>query len=102
VELNLALSSSLVKDIIDRHPDVENSGYRVVLNEIAGEWRWGIELELVIADDVEDTFWQTFYRVQIGDAYYSSLDDTEIINFVQVYPEEIVTVKYKRKPYAAS
>jgi hypothetical protein len=101
VEFNLALSSSLVKDIIDRHPDAENSGYRVVLNEIAGEWRWGIELELVIADDVEDTFWQTFYRVQTGDAYYSSLDDTEIVNFVQVYPEEIVTVTYKRKPYAS-
>lgn len=97
MQLHLRLDSEFVIDLKDRELEPEESkGYEVVLHKTCGEWRWGVEVELIIKDS-EGRYWRTEYREQIGDNYYVSLQDTLQTEFEEVEPYAVSVTKYRSK-----
>jgi hypothetical protein len=69
-------------------------GYELVTSDIIEEWRWGVLYTTVIKDP-DGKFWSVTYRIQTGDNYYHEFEDSDEVEFTQVEPVEVVTIKYK-------
>lgn len=69
-------------------------GYRFVTSNFAGEWRWGVNYEIII-QDAQGDLWGTIQQIQVGDQYYNSLEDGNVY-FYPVESEVVPTVEYRR------
>lgn len=73
--------------------------YKVIDCIFAGEWRWGVNYELVIQDNVTGKYFSAICQEQIGDHYYNSFDPefaSSPITFHEVVPKAITTYRYER------
>lgn len=70
--------------------------YEYVDSEFAGEWRWGVSYQVVIKDKKQGKLWGVTYREQVGDNFYSSLEDGGTVHFYPVEAVEVTSYEYKR------
>jgi len=87
----LILESEVAQDLA---VGCDTNGYVYIANNFVGEWRWGVNYELVIKDSAGN-YWATVYQEQTGDNYHNSLEDNSA-HFYPVVPEEKVITTYKR------
>lgn len=85
----LVLSSDDAIDAVNGDHD----DYKVIVSEIVDEWRWGVITEVVV-QDTDGKYWSVCYKEQSGDEYYNELQDLSEVEFTQVTPVEVMTIKY--------
>lgn len=78
------------------HEQDEINGVRFVDKIYYGEWRWGIQYELIIQDVLTEKLYSTVVQEQSGDHWYLSLEDEDHITFYEVERIEKITYAYKR------
>jgi hypothetical protein len=96
VRLSRNIRGSHIIDVMNGHPEADDSEFTVVANRMYSQWRWGVEWQLVVKDS-DDRYWETIYREQTNPEYYISLTDAELVRFDEVEPYEEVIVKFRAK-----
>lgn len=79
--------------------EIEDDCYERITSRYAGQWRWGVNYELIIKDLATGKFFAAICQEQIGDHYYNSFDPevtSSPITFEEVVPVEVTTVKYEK------
>jgi hypothetical protein len=85
---------TLSKDAAEElHCCEEFEGWRLKASEFLGEWRWGNEWRLIIANEDNECY-ATVYRDSAGDGEWHSWQDVEEVTFTRVYPREVMTIEY--------
>lgn len=92
----LDLDGEYVFDLLNE--DVEEPAYEVVEHQLWGEWRWGVEMLLVLKDS-DGRYWQTVYREQTGDVYYNSLQEESLAEFYEVEPYDVTVTRFRIREY---
>ena len=91
--MKIKLEPELAFSLYTNMPD---DCYETAAVEHYGEWRWGINYRLIIKDLATGKFFAAICQEQIGDHYYNSFEEASSpIEFTEVVPEEIITIKYK-------
>lgn len=95
--MKIKLEPELVYDLYT--DEIEDDCYRFVTVNYYGQWRWGVNYELVIQDKVTGKYFAAICQEQTGDHYYNSFDPEHVsspIEFYEVEPYEITLTKYKK------
>lgn len=88
----LTLDSERAIRLVNGEPDPE---YTYVDSEYDGQWRWGVSYEVIIKDQ-EGKFWGVVYQEQIGDHYYTSLEDGKTVTFYPYEAFEVTKTEYRK------
>jgi hypothetical protein len=93
----LTIPSEDAQELYHEESDGPVNGVRFVAKEYYGEWRWGIQYQLVVQDVLTEKFYQVIVNEQCGDVWYLSLEDEDQITLDEVVRIPVTTYEY-RKP----
>lgn len=79
----------------EEHNEIVND-LRFVDKRYYGEWRWGIQYELIVEDVRTRRYYATVVNEQSGDHWYLSLENDDETEFYEVERIEVKTYEYKR------